>query len=122
MCEGSDDVAKHGVTEFLNVFHDVGSTFFDIESDLLIVLDKTGNIERVNPAFERELGRTEAEVWGMPLIRLVRMDDWARFLRTFTAIHPEPVRLMKKGEGEIVVTLAGCRFRQGRGFLILRKT
>ena len=87
----------------------------------MVVLDKVGNIERVNPAFERALDRTEREVLGVPLIRLVRMDDWARFLRTFTAVHPEPVRLLKKNEGEITVRLAGCRFRQGRGFLIFRE-
>ena len=48
-------MAKHGVTEFLRAFEDVGATFFQIETDLLICLDEKGNISRVNPAFEKAL-------------------------------------------------------------------
>ena len=48
-------MAKHGVTEFLHIFEDVATTFFDLETDLLIVLDTQGGIERVNPAWESVL-------------------------------------------------------------------
>lgn len=113
-------MARRGVTEFLNVFQDVGTTFFDIESDLLVVLDGQGNIERVNPAFERMLGYSESDVLGMAIIRLVKMDDWAAFLRTFTSTNPAPVRLLCKGQGEIGVRLVACRFKTQRGYIALR--
>lgn len=112
---------RHGVTEFLRVFEDVGATFFDIETDLLIVLDGQGNIERVNPAFERITGYSESDVLGQGIIRLVKMEDWAVFLRTFTAVTPAPFRMLRKFEGEIAVRLMACRFKQQRGFIVLRR-
>ena len=112
---------RRGVTEFLSIFQDVGATFFDIESDLLIVLDKDGNIDRINPAFEKALNRTEAEVLGMGIIRFVMVDDWAKFIRGFSATHPEAVRMLCKESGEIMVRLVACRFKAGRGFIVLRK-
>ena len=75
-------MAKHGVTDFLRIFEDVGTTFFDIETDLLVTLDEQGNISRTNPAFQRVLGYHEADVFGVALIRLVNVDDWARFIKS----------------------------------------
>jgi len=114
-------VSKHGVTEFLALFADVGTTFFDIESDLLIVLDGQGGIERVNPAFERTLDRIESEVLRVPIIQLIDANDWAKFIRGFTEIHPEAVRMLRKGNGDVLVRLVACRFKGGRGFIVLRK-
>ena len=113
-------MVKHGVTEFLNAFSDVGATFFEIESDLLICLDERGNISRVNPAFERALNRREADVLGWGMMRLICIDDWAQFLRLFTSPNPPPVRLLKSGSGEIVVRLIAFRFKMQRGYLAFR--
>jgi len=110
-----------GVTAFLRAFEDVGRTFFDIESDLFIVLDEHGNIERVNPAFERALDRKEAEVLGLGMIRLICIDDWAMFLRSFTSPNPPPVRLLRKESGEIAVRMIAFRFKGQRGFLAFRQ-
>ncbi len=118
-------MAKHSVTAFLHAFEDFGTTFFDIERDLLIVLDETGNISRVNPAFERILDRTEASVLGQEMIRLVELDDLAKFIRSFdTTLEPAAVRLLKRGCGEVMVKLIAYRFKKTdeglRGYLILR--
>ena len=112
---------SRGLTTFLHAFEDVGTTFFDIECDLLIVLDEHGNIERVNPAFERLLGRKESEVLGQGMMHLVRIDDWATFLRSFTSPDPPPVRLLKREQGEIVVRMIAFRFKGQRGFLAFRR-
>lgn len=114
-------MAKHGVTEFLQVYEGIAGTFFDIESDLLIVLDKQGGIERVNPSWERITGYTESDVLRNAIIHYVDVDDYARFIRGFTESHPEPFRLLHKGGGLVRVRLIACRFRQGRGFIVLRK-
>ena len=117
------DVAKRrGVTEFLQVFEDVGATFFSLETDVCIVLDPVGNIERVNPAFEKDLGYTEADVRGKALIHLVSMENWAIFLRSFTATRQVPFGLLVKGGGVKRYELMACRFKARRGFLILRST
>ncbi len=116
---------RHGVTDFLRAFEDFGTTFFDIERDLLVVLDEVGNISRVNPAFERALGRTEASVLGNELIRYVIADDLAKFIRSFdTTLSPAPVRLLKREQGEVTVRLLAFKFKRSdeglRGYLVLR--
>jgi PAS domain-containing protein len=118
-------VAKHGITDFLKAFEDFGTTFFDIEHDLLVVLDEVGNISRVNPAFEQALARTEASVLGQEMIRYVLLDDLAKFIRSFdTAMKPAPVRLLKREQGEVRVRLIAYKFRKTdeglRGYLVLR--
>ena len=113
-------MAKHGVTEFLRAFEDVGATFFQIETDLLICLDEKGNISRVNPAFEKALGRAESEVLGQGLMRVIAIDDWASFLRSFTSVNPAPVRMLRKDSGEVTVKLIAFRFRASRGYLAFR--
>jgi PAS domain-containing protein len=117
---------RRGVTDFLDAFQDVGSTFFDLEIDLLVVLDERGNIARVNDAFERELGRDEFSVLRLELIRLVHEDDLAAFIRSFdTSSNPPPVRLLRRDSGDVVVRLIAYRFRRTdeglRGYLVLRK-
>jgi PAS domain S-box-containing protein len=109
----------------LQAFQDVGTIFFDAETDLLVVLDECGNISRVNPAFEQRLGRTEASVLHLELIRLIHTDDLAAFIRSFdTTLKPARVRLLKRDSGEIVVKLIAYRFKKTdeglRGYLILR--
>lgn len=90
-----------------------------------MVLDECGNVSRVNPAFERALGRTEASALGLELIRLIHADDLAGFIRSFdTTLKPARVRLLKWGSGEIAVKLVAYRFKKTdeglRGYLILR--
>ncbi len=112
---------RHGVTEFLRAFEDVGATFFDLETDILITLDEKGNIKRVNPSFERLLNRRERDVIGLGMMHLIRVDDWATFLRNFTSVNPPPIRLLKAEHGEIAVRLIAFRFKAQVGYLVLRK-
>lgn len=94
--------------------------FFNLETDLLVVLDEQGNIARVNPAFEQTLGYREANVLGVSLISLVSVNDWAAFIKSFNAPHPPVFRLLHSVSGESEVRLVAARFRQGRGFLVMR--
>lgn len=112
--------ARRGVTEFLRAFEDIGTTFFDIETDLLLVLDEQGNIRRTNPAFTRVTGYTEAEALGKGLFRFVCVDDWAVFLRSFTSPSPAIVRILHKESGMIRVQLIAYRFKSSQGYLAFR--
>lgn len=118
-------MVKHGVTEFLSVFSDVGATFFNLESDLLIVLDEDGNISRVNPAFETTLGWAESNVLGQGIIRLVWMEDWAKFMHAFDVQQRNTVfHLLHSEQGVVSVNLIAYRFKRTdagqRGYLVLR--
>lgn len=118
-------MARHGVTEFLSTFSDVGIQFFDIETDILIVLDETGNIDRVNPAFEKILNRAEPDVLGEPVIRLIFSGDWSRFLNSFNDLQRGNVfHLLHKDVGLIKVQLTAYKFKHTplgqRGYLVLR--
>jgi len=116
---------RHGVTDFLTAFQDVTTTFFSVETDLLVVLDEQGDIERVNPAFEKILNRPEREVIGRPIIVFVYAEDFAKFMRAFNSIkHAEPFRLLHRNYGVVAVRLVAYRFKKSveiqRGFLVLR--
>src|SRR5512139_930436 len=95
--------------------------FFDLETDLLVTLDENGNISRVNLAFQQVLGYYEADVFGVGFIRLVDVDDWAKFIRAFNTPESQPFRLLHNVSGEISVRLIAARFRNGKGYLVLRK-
>lgn len=115
-------MARHGVTEFLHIFEDVGATFFDIESDVLVVLDAQGNIERTNPAFERVIGYAESDVLGSELVHLVDTNDLAVFIKSFNWLpQPEPFRMLRRGGGKVSMRLVAARFRGQRGYLVLRQ-
>jgi PAS domain S-box-containing protein len=115
-------VAKRGVTEFLQVFQDVGATFFDLETDVLVVLDDRGNIERTNPAFARVLGYTEHDVFGCGLVQFVTVDDLAKFIKAFNWVpRPESFRMLHRGGGVINMKLVAARFRNRKGYLVLRQ-
>lgn len=119
---------RHGVTEFLNVFQDIGATFFEISPDLHIVLDESGNILRVNPAFEKNLNRSEIDVLGRGIIRYIHQDDLAKFMHSFDYAddsEKSPLfRLAKFEHGFITVRRVASKFRSTsdgqRGYLILR--
>jgi PAS domain S-box-containing protein len=113
-------VVKHGVTEFLNVFQDLGIQFFDLETDLLVMLDDQGNIERVNPAWSRALGYAEADMLGRGLARFVLMDDLSKFLNAFTSVTPQPFRLLHCEHGEVRARLVAWRHQNRHSYIILR--
>jgi PAS domain S-box-containing protein len=49
--------------------------FFELSVDMLCVADFDGHLTRVNPAFERVLGHTSAELLGEPFMSFVHPDD-----------------------------------------------
>jgi PAS domain S-box-containing protein len=55
--------------------------FFEINIDLLCQLDFNGYFKRLNPAWERTLGWTRAELMARPFIEFVHPDDRERTLR-----------------------------------------
>jgi PAS domain-containing protein len=118
--------ARRSVTRFLNTLDSDYKTFFDAESDVMIVLDAAGNVERVNLAFTRVLDRNERDVLGQPIAALVCIDDLAKFFRAFEMAGSEKFRLLRRGSGAVEMLLIAFRFKrvdddQGRrGFLILR--
>lgn len=117
---------RRGVTAFLEAFGDVGSTFFDLETDLLVMLDEQGNISRVNDTFERELDRTEFSVLHAEMIHLIHDDDLAAFIRSFgMRFDQPPIRLLKRNGGDVVVRLIRAAFRRTDSgvcaYLIFRK-
>lgn len=55
--------------------------FFDLSIDMLCYLDFSGYFKRLNPAWERTLGFTRAELMSRPFIEFVHPDDRERTLR-----------------------------------------
>jgi len=55
--------------------------FFEINIDLLCQLDFNGYFKRLNPAWERTLGWSRAELMSRPFIEFVHPDDRERTLR-----------------------------------------
>ncbi|HEU4720494.1 MAG TPA: PAS domain-containing protein [Gemmatimonadaceae bacterium] len=61
--------------------------FFEINLDLLCQLDFNGYFKRLNPAWERTLGWTRAELMSRPFIDFVHPDDRERTLRQNAAVR-----------------------------------
>ena len=61
--------------------HDLEDRFFTTSIDMLCFLDFNGYFKRVNPAWERTLGFTRAELMSRPFIEFVHPDDRERTLR-----------------------------------------
>lgn len=115
--------SRRGVTEYLVAFSDFGITAFDIETDLIIGLDKDGYIKRVNPAFERILGYRENSIINTMLIQYVSMNELAVFIRIFfdkdqvTIFH-----LLHSWTGLVAVRLVDYKFKKNdKGLVILRE-
>jgi len=62
-------------------FHELEDRFFEVSIDMLCVLDFNGYFRRVNPAWERTLGFTRAELTSRPFIEFVHPDDRERTLK-----------------------------------------
>ncbi|HST07144.1 MAG TPA: PAS domain S-box protein [Gemmatimonadaceae bacterium] len=60
---------------------DIGDRFFEVSIDLLCFLDFNGYFKRLNPAWERSLGFTRAELMSRPFIEFVHPDDRERTLK-----------------------------------------
>jgi PAS domain S-box-containing protein len=67
------------------------SPFFDLSGELLCVADLSGNVKRINPAWEKCLGWAMGELVAKPLVDLLHPDDRA-------AAVAEVGRLAKGGE------------------------
>lgn len=71
---------------------------------------------RVNPAFEKCLGRPEATVLGLPIINIMALDD--------LPAHTNMPRLLRYGGGLVEVNLIAYKYRVTdngkRWYLILR--
>lgn len=61
--------------------------FFEINLDLLCQLDFNGYFKRLNPAWERTLGWSRAELMGRPFIEFVHPDDRERTLSQNAAVR-----------------------------------
>jgi PAS domain S-box-containing protein len=59
---------------------DLEDRFFEINIDLLCQLDFNGYFKRLNPAWERTLGWSRAELMSRPFIEFVHPDDRERTL------------------------------------------
>lgn len=61
--------------------------FFEVNIDMLCCLDFNGYFKRLNPAWERTLGWTRAELMAKPFIEFVHPDDRERTLAQNRAVR-----------------------------------
>ena len=118
--EAVNEVSKHGVTQYLTAFSDVGMVFFEITPDLLVWLDEDGNIKRVNPAFVKSTDYAEMDLLGKGIAQLIEPYDLATFLKTFRLKRRPIVRLLHRETGQVRVKLVAYRFRKSYGYLEFR--
>ncbi len=74
---GQARMTGHDTTSDQQSFED---RFFDISHDLLCCLGFDGHFARLNPAWERVLGFTRAELMAKPFLEFVHPDDRERTL------------------------------------------
>ena len=118
-------MGKIGVTRYLTILDSDQAVLFDLDPDLLVVIDKAGNIVRVNRAFEDVVGYTRYQICGIGvgLSRFIVMEDIIRFIRSFD--HPgenqaNMFRFSRHGGGETVCCLIKWQCRRGRSYLVFR--
>lgn len=117
---------KRGVTTWLDAFSQVMAVFFDLETDLLIMLDGSGRIARINPAGEQRLGYEPGGLHQVYLIELVSMGDLTVFIedcrRTDIGETGREFNLLRRGGGLCRVRLVKFHFERliQQSYLILR--
>ena len=115
-------MAKHSVTEFLDAFRDYRVAAFDLETDLIIGLDKDGNIAVVNPAFEKVLGYREENMLHKPIVHFVSIHDLSKFIRIFyDRDYRTPFDLLHCWSGVVTVRLVAYQFAPMKGVVIFRE-
>ncbi len=67
--------------------HELEERFFSVSIDLLCMLDFSGYFKRLNPAWEKTLGFTRAELMSRPFIEFVHPDDRENTLRQNAAVR-----------------------------------
>lgn len=117
---------RRGVTKYLTVLDSDQAIFFDLTPLLLVVIDRAGNIVRVNKAFEDTVGYTRYEICGINvgLSRFIEIGDLIKFIRAFdeTKHSDTSFRFMRKGGGGSICRLMRWQYRRGgRSFLIFAK-
>ena len=74
-------------SEIARAMDEAEQRFFDVTIDLLCYLDFSGYFRRLNPAWERTLGFTRAELMSQPFIDFVHPDDRERTLAQNRAVR-----------------------------------
>src|SRR5690606_15925587 len=61
--------------------HRIDAIFFEHALDLLSIIRFDGHFQRVNPAWSRQLGYTEEELFAEPFINFVHPDDYEKTIK-----------------------------------------
>lgn len=77
----SEERAHPVLDEAARQSRELDERFFNVSIDMLCVLGFDGHFARLNPAWERTLGFTPAELMARPFIEYVHPDDRERTLR-----------------------------------------
>lgn len=105
-------MSKHGVTEWLQVFEDDRSIFFDLETDLLVAMDEGGNISDVNPAFEKVLGYSKSDVMGKSLIMFIASEDLSKTAPLLC--------FLRRGGGQVICQIIKWSYKKYHHYAIFR--
>jgi len=73
--------------EAISMAVEAGDRFFEVSVDMLCFLNFNGYFKRLNPAWERTLGFTRAELMSRPFIEFVHPDDRERTLKQNAAVR-----------------------------------